>query len=126
MDENGSEYIKSLGFYQRKFRFLAVSIDLKLKIILAKMDLDLPKTLPEKIDVFLKVRPEADGHLAGRLREFRRCFMALDRGSPAGEAEAMAVSFEGETLDFGRARQAEIDADFAEIMAELAKISDSL
>jgi hypothetical protein len=126
MDENGSEYIKSLGFYQRKFRFLAVSIDLKLKIILAKMELDLPETLPEKIDMFLKARPEVDEHLAERLLEFKRCYVALDRGSPAGEADTMSVSFEGEILDFGRARQAEIDADFAEIIAELSEISDGL
>jgi hypothetical protein len=126
MDADGGEYIKDLRLYQRKFGFLATSVDLKLKIILAKIELDPPKTLPEKIAMFLKARQDIDGRLADKLLQFNRYCKALDQGSAAPGEDALAVSSEGEVLSFGRARQAEIDADFTEIMAALTEISDGL
>jgi hypothetical protein len=125
MDADRGEYIKDLRLYQRKFGFLATSVDLKLKIILAKMELDPPKTLQEKISMFLKAL-DIDGSLAEKLLEFSRYWKALDQGSEAPNAEPLAVSFEGKVLAFGRARQVEIDADFIDIMAALTEISDNL
>jgi len=133
MDGEGGEYIKDLRLYQRKFGFMATSVDLKLKIILAKMEIEPPKTLSEKVEDFLTMRSEVkDGYsgdldeLAEKLLQFNRYWMTIDTGSEAPVVQMPAVSSQGKIVAFGRSQQAEIDADFTEIMEELSKISDNL